>query len=183
MFSLFFNNFIFHPGNPLPTEEIMKNLFFISFLFLLIPAAMAQEKVEYDHDHHSQKNEVGGAIGMFFDLEEKVMSSGFHLHYTRILPGKLQHFGISPGFEFLFGVHKHYAFHLMFSYRPIQGWWIGAGPGISYFDHHDEFQFSGHAETGYEFDAGMVHFGPVVEFSWARDDQHVMLGLHLGVPF
>ncbi|MDT8393736.1 MAG: hypothetical protein RQ761_07815 [Bacteroidales bacterium] len=60
---------------------------------------------------------------------------------------------------------------------------IGAGPGISYFSHHDEFLPSGHIETGYEFEAGQVHFGPVLEYSIAGEEQHFMFGLHLGVPF
>ena len=169
----------------------MKACLFILSLFFFIPSAFSQESAEEhdvshdhkSHGHYEMKNEVGGAIGMFFDLNEQGMSSGFHLHYTRMFGGKLKNFGISPGFEFLFGEHRHYAFHLMLSYRPAHGWWIGAGPGISYIDHHDEFQASGHIETGYEFDAGKVHFGPVVEYSWATDDQHIMLGLHLGVPF
>jgi hypothetical protein len=168
---------------------IMKGLIIPLFLIVsvLFPAGLiAQEEHDHDHesqDDHHQKNEIGGAIGMFFDLEEQRTASGFHLHYTRMMPGKLRRFGISPGVEFIFGEHRHYAFQFMLIYRPTHGWWIGAGPGVSYFDDYNEFQASGHVETGYEFDAGKVHFGPVIEYSWAKEAQHIMLGLHLGVPF
>ena len=158
-------------------------------LALMLSSLCLYSQEEHDHQHenhdhlHELKNEIGGAIGIFFDLDEQQTGSGFHLHYTRILPGKMERFGISPGLEFVFGEHKHYTMHLMFMYRPLYGWWLAVGPGITYFDHHEEWGLSGHVETGYEFDAGKVHFGPVVEYSWARDDQHIMIGLHLGVPF
>lgn len=153
------------------------------FIFLAIPISGLTQEDHKDHDHGHHKNEIGGAVGIFLDLGEEVTSSGFHLHYSRMFGGKVKWLGISPGFEFVFGEHRHYALQLMITFRPTGGWWIGAGPGVSYFDHHEEFQLSGHIETGYEFDAGHVHFGPVVEYSWAEEDQHIMFGIHLGVPF
>jgi hypothetical protein len=165
---------------------IMKGLIIPLFIItsILSPANLfAQDEHDDEHESHNHKNEVGGAIGMIFDIKEQHTASGLHLHYTRMMPGKLKRFGISPGVEFVFGEHKHYTFQFMLAYRPIYGWWIGAGPGATYFDHYNEVQASGHIETGYEFDAGKIHFGPIIKYSWARKDQHVMLGLHLGVPF
>jgi hypothetical protein len=163
-------------------------ILYISF-FVLSTAILAQDEQEHDHDHehhdhhHSHKNEFGGAVGMVFNLNEQEIAPGFHLHYTRMFGGKLKNFGLSPGFGFIVGDHNHYAAHLMVVFRPIHAWWIGAGPGVTYFDHHDEWAASGHFETGYEFDLGKVHLGPVVEYVFAKDDQHFMLGVHLGVPF
>lgn len=169
----------------------MKSLTIILFILgsLLLPAIVySQDHHDHDHEHdaHDQyhkKNEIGGAVGMVFDLEEQHPSAGLHLHYVRMFSGKFQHFGIAPGAGILFGEHRHYALHIMAIWRPIGGWWIGAGPGVTYFDGHDEFSASGHIETGYEFHVWKVHLGPVVEYAWAKDDQHLMLGLHLGVPF
>lgn len=166
-------------------DRIRKTLIACLLLsFSLLPVQMfSQEKESHQHDHDAYRNEVGGALGMFVDLNEESTSTGFHIHYTRMFGEKARWLGISPGMEFLFGDHKHYAFQVMMVFRPAFGWWLGAGPGISYFSHHEEFSLSGHIETGYEFEAGQVHFGPVVEYSWAAEDQHLMFGLHLGVPF
>ena len=162
----------------------MKNFYLIiSFISLILIFPDLRSQDESGHERHEHKNEIGGALGMFFDLKEQHTASGFHLHYYRMFSGKLDHFGIAPSMEFLFGEHRHYTLALMLAYRPVHGWWIGAGPGISYVEHHDEVVASGHIETGYEFDAGQVHFGPVLEYSFTREDQHLMLGLHLGVPF
>lgn len=165
---------------------------FLSTVFILFSIALyTQEEHDHDHSHdfedqaheHHKRNEVGGAVGMVFDLNEQDVATGFHLHYLRMFGGKLKHFGVSSGLGFLLGEHKHYAIHMMLVYRPTHGWWISAGPGITYFAHDNEWAPSGHIETGYEFDAGKVHFGPVIEYAWAKEDQHIMLGLHLGIPF
>ena len=154
------------------------------FIFMVSLTLFSEVYAQEEHDHHDHyKNEVGGALGIVFNLKEQHTASGFHLHYTRMFSGKLHNFGITPGVEFIVGKDVHYTLHLMLVYRPTHGWWLGAGPGITYFQHHDEVDFSGHIETGYEFDAGSIHFGPVIEYSWSTDDQHIMLGLHLGVPF
>ena len=159
-------------------------LLYSVFIFSAINVLAQQEYDQDDHsDHFHKKNELGGAVGMVFDLNEKEVATGFHLHYMRMFGGKLKRFGIAPGVGFLLGEHQHYALHLMFAYRPLHGWWIAAGPGVTYFEHHDEWAASGHVETGYEFHAGKIHFGPVAEYAWAKDDQHIMLGLHLGIPF
>lgn len=163
----------------------MKQRIRIGIACLLIAAfiPLGADAQSDHHDHHHYSNEIGGALGMFLDLEEGHTSSGFHLHYSRMFGGKVSWLGISPGLEFVFGDHQHYAAQLLLSFRPAGGWWIGAGPGVSYFEHHKEWKPSGHVETGYEFDAGSIHFGPVMEYSLAGEDQHFMVGLHLGVPF
>lgn len=161
---------------------ILYAIFVFSTLTLFAQEEHHHEHGDHSHDHHKM-NEVGGAIGMVFDLNEQDMSTGFHLHYMRMFGGKLKRFGVAPGVAFLLGEHRHYSAHLMLMYRPTHGWWISAGPGVTYFAHDEEWSASGHVETGYEFDAGKVHFGPVVEYAWAKEDQHIMVGLHFGVPF
>ena len=161
-----------------------KVFIFIVSLALFSEVYAQDEHIDHDHSGHTYyKNEIGGALGVVFNLQEQHTASGFHIHYTRMFKGKLHNFGINPGVEFIVGNDVHYTLHFMLVYRPTHGWWLGAGPGITYFQHHEKFDFSGHIETGYEFDAGSIHFGPVIEYSWAEDDQHIMLGLHLGVLF
>jgi hypothetical protein len=156
------------------------------FSLLLFFAYSTSMNAQHDHDKHDHdlhKNEIGGALGAVFNLNEQHMASGFHIHYMRMFGGKLHNFGVAPGLEFFVGEDKHYTLHVLVIYRPTHGFWLGAGPGVTYFDHHEEIGFSGHIETGYEFDAGSIHFGPVIEYTWAKEDQHIMLGIHLGVPF
>ena len=165
--------------------RIIDKLFIFLLLFSITFSIKAQD--EHDehegHNHDSYKNEIGGAVGVVYNLKEQHTASGFHLHYLRMLGGKLHNFGVAPGLEFIVGKDKHYTLHLLVVYRPMHGFWIGAGPGLTYFDDHEELGISGHIETGYEFDAGKIHFGPVIEYSWASNDQHMLFGLHLGVPF
>jgi len=170
--------------------KTIKTLLVISIVFYLTPVTLAQEPNDHSHDHdhlshghHAMNNEIGGAVGMVFILEEQETALGFHLHYYRRLPGKMKPFGVSPGLALFLGDHRHYTFHVMMVYSIIHGWWVSAGPGITYLDHDNEFVGSAHVETGYEFDIGKLHLGPVVEYTWAKEGQHIMLGLHLGVPF
>ena len=138
---------------------------------------------EEGHDHFHHRNELGSAVGAVFNLNESNVGTGVHVHYMRMLGGKLEDFGIAPGFEFIFGEHKHYTIHFLVLYRPIHPLWIGLGPGATYFEHEQEIHISGHIEVGYEFDLGKIHLGPVVEYAWAKDDQHIMVGVHFGFPF
>ena len=159
----------------------MRTLFLLlSLLFMISSYAYTQED---DHDHEHHKNELGGAVGVVYNISEQHTGSGFHFHYARMFGGKLSHFGIAPGLEFILGEDNHYTVHCMAVYRPSHGWWISLGPGLTYFEHNYSAGLSAHIETGYEFDAGSIHFGPVLEYAWAADDQHAMLGIHLGVPF
>jgi len=159
----------------------------ISFLLITLACPLiilAQEdKDDHSGHHHHTRNEVGGAVGVVYSLTEQHTASGFHLHYMRMFGGKLHNFGLAPGLEFILGEDSHYAIHVLAVYRPTHGWWLGLGPGIAYFGHDNELGFSGHVETGYEFDAGKIHFGPVLEYAWSNHDQHILIGLHLGVPF
>lgn len=155
---------------------------FTLLLFLCFgPLITFSQNDHHDHDHF--RNEIGGALGVVYSISEQHTGSGFHFHYTRMFGGKLSHFGIAPGLEFIMGEDKHYTAHVMALYRPLFGWWLAVGPGLSYFEHDYSMGFSAHFETGYEFDAGSIHFGPVLEYSWSEEDQHALLGIHLGIPF
>jgi len=116
-------------------------------------------------------------------LSENEVARGLHMHYTRMLPGKLKKFGIGIGLETFFDEHQHYNGSIMFTYRPVHSWWIAAGPGITYFQESEESKLSIHMETGYEFEIGRIHLGPMIEYAIAGGDQHLMLGVHFGYPF
>ena len=165
--------------------KIINTVLAFTSLLILSSIVQAQHNHEHDdeHDHAHYLNEIGGAVGAVFNLHENDIGTGIHIHYMRMFKGKLEHFGVAPGFETILGDHKHYTFHVFALYRPIHSWWIGIGPGLTYFEHDEELRFSGHIETGYEFELGKIHLGPVVEYAWAKEDQHIMVGIHVGIPF
>lgn len=167
----------------------MNKLLLLSILcYVLASSAMAQDH-DHDHDHihdhahHHMKNEIGVAVGAVYIFEEEIIAPGLHLHYTRVLPGKMSAFGLGLGFETVLDEHRHYTASFMFQWRPVHAWWISAGPGITWFQEGGESYASLHIETGYEFELGKVHLGPMIEYAYMEHDQHFMLGIHLGIPF
>jgi hypothetical protein len=167
---------------------VKPNLIFIIVLgFILLTGmnAYSQHHHHDDHEHsHSLKpNEIGVAVGLVYAITEDAIGTGIHLHYTRMLQGKCEKFGIGGGFEAVIMDHQHYNLSVMAVYRPIHALWISLGPGATYFAEEEEVKLSLHIETGYEFDLKVLHIGPMIEYAFAGSDHHIMIGLHLGFPF
>jgi len=165
--------------------ELRRLFILLALAFIFNPAIRAQDhEDDHEHDqHHHLKNEIGIAVGAVYIFHEEIIAPGLHLHYTRMLPGKMHAFGLGLGFETVLDEHRHYTGAVMFQWRPVHAWWISAGPGITWFQESSESRFSFHLETGYEFEVGKVHLGPMIEYAFVEDDQHFMLGIHLGIPF
>jgi len=156
----------------------------IAILFILTIAYSARaQHHDHDHNHVDKPNEVGIAIGAVYAFHEESVATGLHLHYTRMLPDKMHWLGFGAGFESVLDLHKHFSANLMITFRPVDLWWISLGPGLTYFGEEDDFRYSTHIETGLEFNAGFFHLGPMVEYGIAGDEQHLMFGLHIGIPF
>ena len=165
---------------------ILRQLIFVLILIFISNPTLRAQDHDHDHEqkhHHHLNNEIGIAVGAVYIFHEEVFAPGLHLHYTRMLPGKMQAFGLGMGVETVLDEHKHYTGSIMFQWRPVHAWWISAGPGITWFQESSESRFSLHLETGYEFEIGKVHLGPMIEFAFVQGDQHLMLGIHLGIPF
>lgn len=148
-----------------------------------------------DHDHHDHEYtdhghhhtwEIGFGAGWVRLLTEKENAPGFHLHVLRSI-GKSQKFSIGPGLEFIADDHKHMAAVFSLGYRPVHPLYFGVSPGISFPLGHDaehsEPSFSSHFEVLYEFEFDFIHLGPMIEYSWGAEDQHLMLALHIGFNF
>ena len=151
-------------------------------LFFVVPT-YSQDNHELEHEHSDAFNEIGAAIGPVYDISEDNFGVGTHLHYTRMMKGKCKNIGVGGGLEALFAEHNHYNLSAMVVYRPVHPLWFSLGPGITYFAHENEYSFSVHIETGYEFEVGPIHVGPMIEYAYAGGDQHVMIGIHVGFPF
>ncbi len=157
----------------------MKNIFvsfLLIFLFILSSKIYTQEYSHHDYDHNY---EFGLAAMTIYLGGEKDLSKGMHGHLTRSLAhGK---FGFGFGYELIFDKHKHQTIGLVALYRPINKLSIGVSPGIAM-----EQGFSGdkhpalHIETGYDFNFGEFHVGPLLEVAFDAEGYHVSLGLHIG---
>jgi len=168
----------------------MSKVIIFFLLAFVIPGTIlfGQHSDEFDHNHpgdhdHHDRNEIGVAVGAAYIINENEIAPSFHLHYTRMLEGKWSKIGLGGGFESVMDEHRHYTASLMLTYRPVHAWWISLGPGITYFESTKKIKPSLHVETGYEFNVGKVHLGPLVEYALSSGDQHIMVGLHIGYPF
>lgn len=155
----------------------------LSLFFTFLVSLLFLKTIVAQHDHKSRPNEIGLASGAVINHAEENIAPGFHIHYTRMLSGKLESFGIGPGFEVIFDEHIHYNGSFLFTWRPVRQLWISAGPGVTYVQEDEVFLLAGHLESGYEFEAGSIHIGPMVGYAETGGERHFMVGLHIGLPF
>ncbi len=135
-----------------------------------------------DHDHNEEHhNHIGLAMGPVYVTHEEEYALGLHLHYTYLFKMANAEFGIGLGLETIFDEHRHYATSINFSYLPIHNLTLTVAPGIQFGPESEEF--TSHFEATYEFILGDIHLGPVLEYAYAKEDEHAMLGLHVGFGF
>lgn len=80
-------------------------------------------------------------------------------------------------------------------FTPINRLHLGVLPGVTFAKHkhehngqaHDEdweSRFSMHVEVVYDlFHWGKFHLGPAFDYSWSKDDSHIMLRIHAAFGF
>lgn len=164
-------------------------------LILLFIATSPTWAQEHDHSHHGHeahkhgehahdvKNEIALALGPSYSFEEEEWATALHFHYIR----KLRHnskVGVGVALEAILDEHKHYSIAPLIEFRPIHALAFSFAPGITFEESlSGESRFSTHFEATYEFEVGPLHLGPLLEYALSAEDQHMMLGLHVGVAF
>lgn len=126
-----------------------------------------------DHRHH-----IGLAGGLVFVQTENNLAAGIHIHYTYLFDIKNVNLGTGLGFETILDEHKHYAASINLTYLPTHALSITVAPGLVFTPTTADFSI--HFETAYGFEFNKIHIGPTFEFAYAKDDIHLMLGLHIG---
>lgn len=163
----------------------MKHIIVLIIFFSLLPAiAFTQFDNHENHDihhHEHHKNEISVANSLVTFLQEKETAYGLHVHYVRKLSDSP--FGVGMSYERIFDEHKHNTIGIVASYRPVERFAISLSPGLAFEDSGSQSSLALHVETTYEFSIGDFHIGPLVEFAMDKEDQHLSLGIHVGIGF
>ena len=164
----------------------------LSILFLLLPAFAAH--AQDHHGHHHQRNEIGLSAGALYAIDHSEWGVGVHLHYFRTLADHSR-WAVGGFAEQAWIGDSHTSLGAGVKFEPVRRLYLGAFPGVTFAKHeeehdghtHDESggtRFSLHFEVGYDlFHWEQFHLGPVFDYSWAKRDSHIMIGIHAAFCF
>jgi hypothetical protein len=145
-------------------------------------------KDAHDHHHHGHDlsgPELGVSVGYVHLEEEDENVPGVHAHLLHRLgdDGLRRHFAIGAGAEYLFSDEEHYALMFSLAAYPWRGLVLSVSPGVQWAEHEGdtEAEYSTHLEAAYVFPFGDYDIGPVIDYSWTKDEKHYMIGLHIGI--
>jgi len=158
-----------------------KNIFLLALMICASLGRLVAQEHGHEHDEEEHRNHIGLATGPVYIINEDAFAPGVHLHYTYLYHLGSAQFGTGLGFEAVFDEHTHYSTSLNLSYLPIHNLTFTVAPGIQFGPNSTEF--TTHFEVSYEFILGAIHLGPVLEYAYAKDDAHAMIGVHIGFGF
>lgn len=154
----------------------------IALIFLLITTFgySQQHKPDIDHDDHQNALfEIGVSTGAVYLVEEGKLTTGFHTHFTRQV-SKTIPLLLGVGYEYIIDEHQHHSFGVVIGYQPLRDLMISASPGVR--TSNGSLQFTSHFEATYGFDIShRLHLGPLLEYDYGKNDNHLTLGVHLGI--
>ncbi|MBI9071850.1 MAG: hypothetical protein JEY94_09640 [Melioribacteraceae bacterium] len=162
------------------------------FFFTSVVINAQHEKHDHEqehegHAHGSHDYEFGISVGMAHLSEEDENAPSAHLHLLKSLgsEGMLSKFSLGAGFEYIFTEHTHYSIVGTISVNPISAFILDISPGLLFTEHdgESENQFVTHMELTYEFEFHGFGIGPVVGVGFAKEDNHLMAGIHIGKGF
>lgn len=170
----------------------MKNLYTVVICILLsIHTASAQ----HGGHAHDGRNEIGVSTGAFYAIDDKEWGTGVHLHYFRTL-GPHSRWAVGAFAEQAWMDENHFSFGIGGKFEVLEGLHVGAFPGLTFAKHNHEHsghnhnddktkaKFSMHMEAVYDLiEWNSFHLGPVVDYSWSKDDSHFTLGVHMAYCF
>lgn len=136
---------------------------------------------DHNNDHHGEKFELGGAFTAVYSINENIIGPGYHIHVLRLLNDK---FGLGASYEaaFLDNYHQAITFFGEFIFYDFLS--IDLGPGILLPSvENPKSEWVAHIEFSTAFNAGPVHFGPMIGYGIGKNDSHLSAGIHLGWHF
>lgn len=152
-------------------------------LIILLIATCTNIKAEESHEGHTHAGksyEIAAGAGYSYSFSEKEYSPAIHLHITHRLSESFPLL-MGVGAEFMLGHHKHTSAGIILGYNIWKELIISSTTGFVLEDSSTKFAI--HFECSYGFPVGPIHIGPIVEYAYSKHDSHVMLGIHIGLPF
>lgn len=165
----------------------------IFFLFLLNHTTLSAQH----HGHYHNRNEIGISSGVIYAFDHETTGGGVHLHYYRTL-GDHSKWSVGGMVERAWAHGGHTTLGAGAKYQLTERFGIGIMPGVTFLKHEEHFhhgdhvhsdsenktKFSAHIELVYDLlHWDFLHLGPVLDYSWSKDDSHMMLGLHVAWSF
>lgn len=137
------------------------------------------------HGHDLSGAELGLLFGAVHLEEEDEYAFGVHAHLLYPLGDcpVLGHVSAGPGIEYLFADEEHYALMLTLAVNPWRNLVLAVAPGVQWAEHdgEKEAEYATHVEASYVIPFKDIDIGPVVDYSWTRDESHYMIGIHIGI--
>ncbi len=133
--------------------------------------------IEHD-DHENAWFEIGVSTGPVYLLEEREFTTGFHTHISKRL--KQIPLSIGLGYEYVIDEHQHHSFGAVFGYTLVRDFTVSVSPGLR--TSNGSLQFTSHFEATYGWDLNdRLHLGPLIEYAYGKNDNHITVGAHLGI--
>lgn len=149
-------------------------------LIIFFVTGQAQDKGLKEHDDYKTALfEIGLSTGLIYLIEEGKTTSGFHAHFTRAITKKKKVI-VGLAYEYVFDEHQHHSFGILLGYSPVQDLIVSVAPGFRTLN--ETLQFTTHFEVTYGFDiTKKIHLGPLIEYAYGKNDNHITLGIHIGI--
>jgi len=186
----------------------MRKLTTIFILFFGLSSTLFAHAQDCGHaGHKHSRNEIGISAGPLYAIDHEQWGTAFHLHYFRTL-GAHSRWAIGGGFEQAWAGGNHFKIGAGVKYQLLNHLSLAVMPGVSFIshnahhhcshDHHDHHshhshhnhhdhkkaQFTLHFELVYDLIHWKnFHLGPVLDYSFTKNDSHAMIGLHLAYCF
>lgn len=149
------------------------------------------------HDHTHELNELGLSGGGIYSPDHESWGGGVHLHYFRTL-GLHSKWALGATFEQVWAEGNHFTIGAGVKYMITDRLNCAVMPGISFMKHEESVLRDGHEHTHadkktiFSLHTEIVydlihkdnfHIGPAIDYSWSKDDSHIMVGIHAAYCF
>ena len=143
------------------------------------------------------RNEIGISTGALYSPDYKKWGATAHIHYFRTISHR-NPWSLGGFVEQAWLDGTHWTFAAGVKYQLFDHFCLSVLPGVKllnydYSNNHSTIEnskadkkklFLLHFEVVYDlFHWGKIHFGPAVDYTWAKNHSHFMFGIHGAIPF